>query len=65
MGRELSSELKRIDHIMARLQEQLAHGEMGYDEAVVVDDLISILAAAAEELKTRPSNRRAPQTSSS
>ena len=62
--RELSSELKWIDQLMTHLQGQLARGGMGYDEAVIVDDFISILTAAAEELETRSPDRTAPQTSS-
>ncbi len=64
MERELPGEQKRIGQLVARLQGQLACGGMGYDEAVVVDDFISILTAAAEELVTRFPDQTAPQTSS-
>ena len=38
------SEMDRIDDFVKQLQERLAQGRMTYDEVVIIDDLISVLA---------------------
>ncbi len=39
----MSNELKQFDQLIAHMKRQLASGGMTYVEAVIVDDLISIL----------------------
>ena len=59
----MPTEMEQYDTLVANLKLQLARGGMSYAEAVVVDDIISILAAvrshAGEEPKTP--DRSAPQ----
>ena len=39
----MSKELKQFDQLIGHMKRQLANGGMSYMEAVIVDDLISIL----------------------
>ena len=59
----MPTEMEQCDTLVANLKQQLARGGMSYYEAVVVDDIISILATVrsqtGEELETP--DRAAPQ----
>ena len=55
----MPTEMEQYDILAANLKQQLAQGGMSYAEAVVVDDIISILAvvrshAGGPNLPDRP-----------
>ncbi len=61
----MSNELKQFDQLIGHMKRQLASGGMTYVEAVIVDDLISILedfrSRAAEHTGARDRKyRRSP-----
>ena len=49
----MSNELKQFDQLIGHMKRQLADGRMTYVEAVIVDDLISIL----EDFRSRASEQ--------
>ena len=49
--------LEQYDTLLSNLNKQLARGGMSYGEAVIVDDLISILAAVQSEAAGEPKPR--------
>ena len=49
----MSNELKQFDQLIGHMKRQLADGGMTYVEAVIVDDLISIL----EDFRSRASEQ--------
>ena len=59
----MPTEMEQYDTLVANLKQQLARGGMSYDEAVVVDDIISILATVRSQTREEPgsSDRAAPQ----
>ena len=59
----MPTEMEQYDTLVANLKQQLARGGMSYDEAVIVDDIISILVGVRSQTKeeTGSSDRAAPQ----
>ncbi len=59
----MPTEMEQYDTLVANLKKQLAQGGMSYAEAVVVDDIISILAVVRSHAGEEPKmpDRPAPQ----
>ena len=59
----MPTEMEQYDTLVANLKQQLERGGMSYDEAVIVDDIISILGGVRSQTREEPgsSDRAASQ----
>ncbi len=62
----MPTEAEQYDTLVANLRKKLARGGMSYAEAVIVEDIISVLVSVQSEGAGEPKmpERRAPQNPS-